>query len=641
MAETSLRHKLAAVLAADAAGYSKLMQADEPATIAELDACREIFRRQIEDHHGRVVDMAGDSVLAEFETATGAIRAALAIQTEIAGRISSLPEGRRMLFRIGINLGETIGKADGTIYGDGVKLAARLQTLAEPGTVCVSEAVAAQARGRLDATFVAMGVHAVKNIAEPVRAFRVAPVGASVKSSRLTPGWPRKRAAIALGAVALILGVGATVWYLHLGAVPSADSSSASPSPILALPKGPSIAVLPFANLSGDPGQEYFTDGITEEIITELTRFHDLFVIGRNSTLKYKAKAADVRDVGRDLGVRYVLEGSMRRSSGRIRVTAQLLDASNGAHLWAENYDRDLTAEDLFAIQDEITRHVVATVAQPYGVISRSAMSAVKAKRPESLSAYECVLRYWSYEETLTAAEHLRMRECLESAVQAEPQYAEAWALLSSTYRHEALFQFNPRSDAPPPLDRALFAAQHAVELDPRNEIARVFLAVVHFQRREFDAFVREEERALVLSPNNSYILAAAGMWFTCMGQSDRGVALIKKAQTLNPYHPGWYHFPLALSHYSKGEYERAAAEFSAINTPGWYQMHAGLAASYGQLGRTEEARAAAKALLERKPDFLTDPRHFYRTRNIPHEVGERLMDGLRKAGLDIPPETP
>ena len=393
--------------------------------------------------------------------------------------------------------------------------------------------------------------------------------------------------------------------------------------------------------MSGDPGQEYFTDGITEEIITELTRFHDLFVIGRNSTLKYKGKGADVREVGRDLGVRYVLEGSMRRSGGRIRVTAQLLDASNGAHLWAENYDRDLTAADLFAIQDEITKHVVATVAQPYGVIARSAMSAVKAKRPESLSAYECVLRYWAYEETLTPAEHLRMRDCLESAVQTEPQYAEAWALLSSIYRHEVLFQFNPRSEPPPPLDRSLSAAQHAVELDPRNEIARSFLAVTHFQRREFDAFVREEERALALSPNNSYVLAAAGMWFSCMGQWDRGVALIKKAQTLNPYHPGWYHFPLAMSHYGKGEYEQAAAEFANINTPGWYQMHVGLAASYGQLGRTQEAQAAVKALLERKPDFLADPRHFYRMRNIPNEVGERLMDGLRKAGLDIPPETP
>lgn len=335
-----------------------------------------------------------------------------------------------------------------------------------------------------------------------------------------------------------------------------------------------------------------------------------------------------------------MLEGSVRRSGETIRVTAQLVEAIKGAHLWAETYDRNLTAADLFAVQDEITEQVVATVAQPYGVISRSAMSAATAKRPESLSAYECVLRYWAYEETLTPKEHLRMRGRLETTVQTEPQYVEAWALLSSIYRHEVLFQFNPRSEPPPPLDRALSAAKRAVEIDPRNEIARSLLAVVHFHRREFEAFAREEDRALALSPNNSYVLAAAGMWLSFSGQWDRGLALIRKAQALNPYHPGWYHFPLAINHYRKAEYDQAAAEFAKINTPGWYQMHAGLAASYGQLGRKQEAQAAVKTLLERKPDFLADPRHFYRMRNLPDELGERLMDGLRKAGLDIPPET-
>ena len=215
------------------------------------------------------------------------------------------------------------------------------------------------------------------------------------------------------------------------------------------------------------------------------------------------------------------------------------MDAGRGGHLWAETYERNLTAADLFAVQDEIVKQVVATVEQPYGVIARSAMSAAKAKAPETLSAYECVLRYWTYEETLTPKEHLHMRDCLESAVQTEPQYIEAWALLSSIYRHEILFGFNPRPGATPALDRALSAAQRAVELEPRNEIARLFLATVHFHRREFEAFVREEERALALSPNNSYALAASGMWLSFAGNWDRGTALIKKAQALNPYHHG------------------------------------------------------------------------------------------------------
>ena len=405
---------------------------------------------------------AGDAVLADFTTVSDALNCAVAVQKAIKERNEAIPEGKRVQFRIGLNLGEVIVDR-GEVYGNGVNVAARLETLAEPGGICVSGNVVDAVGAKLPLRYEYLGEHRVKNIDKPVRAYRVAEAQQALSWQRSRflllkrLGSTRPRSFVFAGLVVLI--VATLAWRFSPIEFQRTD-------PILALPKGPSIAVLPFTNLSGDPAQDYFTDGITEEIITEFTRFHELFVIARNSTMRYKGKAVDVREVGRDLGVRYVLEGSVRRSGETIRVTAQLLEASKGALLWAETYDRNLTAADLFAVQDEITEQVVATVAQPYGVISRSAMSAAKAKRPEGLSAYDCVLRYWAYEETLTPKEHLRMRGCLETAVQTEPQYVEAWALLSSIYRHEVLFQFNPRSEPPPPLDRALSAAQHAVEID-------------------------------------------------------------------------------------------------------------------------------------------------------------------------------
>jgi adenylate cyclase len=317
---SDLKQRLAAILAADVAGYSRLMAADERATVASLDAARTVFRSQIESNQGRVIDMAGDSVLAVFETATGAVSAALSIQREINLSGEKNPDDRRMRFRIGIHLGDVIEKADGTIYGDGVNIAARLEGLAAPGGITISDAVHGAVRGKVAASFADQGEQQVKNISHPVRAFAV-----------------------------------------------RADGGSA-PKPVraageidLSLPDKPSIAVLPFANMSGDPEQEYFTDGITEDIITELSRFQSLFVIARNSSFTYKGKAVDVRQISKELGVRYVVEGSIRRSGNRVRVTAQLIDSFSGNHLWAEKYDRVL--EDIFAVQEEVTACIVSAIA--------------------------------------------------------------------------------------------------------------------------------------------------------------------------------------------------------------------------------------------------------------------------------------
>ena len=345
-----LRQRLAAILAADVAGYSRLMAGDERATVAALDSARAIFRTRIEAHQGRVIDMAGDSVLAVFETATGAVSAALAIQKEVNSSAGTVSEDRRMRFRIGMHLGDVIEKEDGTVYGDGVNIAARLEGLAEPGGLTISDSVHNAVRGKVTASFVDQGEQQVKNIPHAVRAFAVRVSGDA-----------------------------------------AAKTSPAAGEIDLSLPDKPSIAVLPLANMSGDPEQEYFTDGITEDIITELSRFHALFVIARNSSFTYKGKAIDVRMVAKELGVRYVLEGSIRRSGNRIRVTAQLIDALTGNHIWAEKYDRVL--EDIFDVQEEVTRAIVAAIA-PH--IETSEMERSRRARPGSLSAYEVAMRGWA-----------------------------------------------------------------------------------------------------------------------------------------------------------------------------------------------------------------------------------------------------
>ena len=352
MNQTGLKQRLAAILAADVAGYSRLMAADERATVAALDAARKVFRSHIESSQGRVIDMAGDSVLAVFEIATGAVSAALAVQQQLKTLVAGVPEDRRMRFRIGVHLGDVIEKPDGTIYGDGVNIAARLEGLAEPGGITISDSVRIAVKGKLAASFEDRGEQAVKNIPDPVRTYRVRAQGATQGQAK-----------------------------------PAAGAGEID----LSLPDKPSIAVLPFANMSGDPEQEYFTDGITEDILTELSRFHSLFVIARNSSFSYKGKSVDVRSVAKELGVRYVLEGSIRKSANRIRVTAQLIDALTGNHLWAEKYDRVL--EDIFAVQEEVTRAIVAAIA-PH--IETSEMDRSRGARPGNLSAYEVAMRGWA-----------------------------------------------------------------------------------------------------------------------------------------------------------------------------------------------------------------------------------------------------
>ena len=407
------------------------------------------------------------------------------------------------------------------------------------------------------------------------------------------------------------------------------------------MPTGPAIAVLPFNNMSSDSSQDFFADGITEQLITELSRFRNLYVIARNSTFAYKGRAVDIRQVGRELNARYVVEGSVQRRGDEVRVNVQLLDANTGAHLWAESYERSLKNAKVFGVQDDITERVVSAIGDTHGAIFQSTFEQSAGKGTTSLGAYECVLHSYAYWRVITPAVHLKVRDCLERAVRLDPRYAEAWASLARMYVEEYSQGFNSQPD---PLGRAISAAQRAVELDPRSQLAYMSLAAAHFFRHEIDAFNVAANRAIALNPNSADTLAWAGIFVTYANQEDpsqraRGVAIMRKAIAMSPAYPTWYHFPIAWDYYYNDQYEQALAEARKINMPGYYWTRALLITIYGALGRAEDAKADIAALRELKPDFPETMREETRKWNTPEHFISRNVANLRRAGLDIPDE--
>jgi adenylate cyclase len=594
-----IERRLAAILSADVAGYSRLMGDDERATVLTLTDYREVFSDHIARHKGRVIDSPGDNLLAEFASPVEAVDAANDIQHELGRRNRQLAEHRQMQFRIGINLGDVIAKKDGTIYGDGVNVAARLESLAQPGGIIVSATVFDHAENKLPVAFEFAGEHRVKNIAKPVRVYRV--LGDLGEKSKK----------------------------------PTDTESASADDPVLAMPTGPTIAVLPFTNMSSDPEQEYFSDGITEEIITELSRFQTLHVLARNSTFQYKGRAVDVRSVGKELGARYVVEGSIRRAADTIRVTAQLLDVKDGTHLWAETFERELTASNIFDLQDEITRKIVAVIGDTYGAISAAERTDRTRRSTESIDAYQCVLAAHAFYVGPSVHKHSDVRARLERAVELDPSYADAWAWLAAMYREEHSSGFNPRPGA---LDRAEKAATRSIDLDQRNQEAHLVLSHVYFFRREFELARVQAERTIALNPNSPDLLASLSYTIALSGDWDRGVALAEKAIMLTRDPPKWMYWTPLWNHYRKGEYDDALAKAHQASIPGNYYTHVNLAMIYGQIGRMQEAKAELDKLLALVPDFPKKARA-----SLPYmgtgDFLDQVIDGLRNAGLDIPDE--
>ena len=566
MGSTELKQRLAAILAADVAGYSRLMAADERATVAALDAARAVFRTHIESNRGRVIDMAGDSVLAVFETATGAASAALAIQRELNASSSSAPEDRQMRFRVGVHLGDVIEKTDGTIYGDGVNIAARLEGLAEPGGITVSDSVRNAVKGKVSAEFDDQGAQTVKNIAEPVRAYRVRAEGAA--AARATPS------------------------------VGEID---------LSLPDKPSIAVLPFTNMSGDPDQEYFTDGITEDIITELSRFQSLFVIARNSSFTYKGKAVDIKQVGKELGVRYVLEGSIRKAANRIRVTAQLIDTLTGSHIWAEKYDRVL--EDIFAVQEEVTECIVGAIAPQVD----AAETLRSRRRPGNLTAYELAVRASalaaeSQQKSDVAARNEALRLGRE-ALALDPQSVQALSAIA--YAQWLHVVWRTTGDRHAAWREAMDALMRAIAIGPSSALHAMRALLLAFAPGggHWDEARIEAELAWRLNPQDFFALGPCGYILANVGQPMEGIRLLERALRINPRDPRAFfaYANLANAHVAAREYAKGLewARRATGSAPNYGEAFLHTAALYVGLGDIDKAKSALERARVLAPEFI------------------------------------
>ena len=587
-----LPRKLAAILYADVAEYSRLTGEDEDATHRTLSEYLDLISSTIDRQHGRVMHYAGDAVLASFGAVIDALSAAVAIQNELRDRNEDLPDVRKVRFRIGVNLGDVI-EDRGDIYGDGVNVAARLESLAEPGGICIAESVRTAVGNKVEAGFVFMGEQKVKNVPEPVRAYRVVLEG------------------------------------------PQLAAAAGSPASGTELPDKPSIAVLPFTNMSGDSEQEYFSDGITEDIITALSRFPALFVIARHSSFVFKGRAIDLKEAGATLGVRYLVEGSVRKAGNRIRVTAQLIDATTGDHIWAERYDRSI--EDIFDVQDEVTNAIVATLP---GQIEKAVMERSERKRTENMTAYDYLLRGNLYFHRISHDDLLEAKRLYAKAIELDPKFALAYSRLAACYNMLAGMGFESEDT----WNETLTTVQRALALDSNDNWAHLTLAWTLLRRHRFDEGEEQFEKTLALNRNDAQCISWLALGFVYLGRTEEAYALIRDAMRLNPFHPNSYHHVLGHAAYFTGRYDEAVREFRRGGEYGiWHR--ANLAAAYGQAGRLEEARAEWVIFAETRRKQLTQsgaPQPATDLELVRERLGrfrreidrERYVDGLRSAGL-------
>jgi adenylate cyclase len=582
-----MERRLAAILAADVVGYTRLMGADESGTLQRLKAQREdVLEPLIAAHRGRIVKLMGDGLLVEFGSIVDAVVCAVAWQEAVAEKEADRAEATRLRFRIGINLGDVIVDGD-DIYGDGVNVAARLEGLAEPAGICLSGDAFRQVRGKTEAQFEDLGEREVKNVAEPLRVYRIAgdgPTAASVP--------------------------------------PTAET--------LALPDKPSIAILPFTNMSGDPEQEYFADGVSEDIITALSRIRWFFVIARNSSFAYKGQATDVKQVAQELGIRYVLEGSVRKGGNRVRITAQLADGTTGNQVWARRYDRELA--DIFDLQDEITETIVGAIEPELGKAERER---AKSKRPDNLDAWDLYQRGMSHLYRYTKVDLAEAQGLFRSAVELDPNQGPAYSGLAEAYYYEVVYGF--ADSVADNRERAIEPARRAVALDAEDAGARCTLGRIHYLRREHGPAIMELEAALELNPSLALAHYGLGAALVFSGRASESFPHLETAIRLSPHDPNMGSFLVrsADAKYFMRDYEDAVAwAVKALRQPNFqWSRYAVLLAALGQLGRVDEAKRHLQDLLGHRPDFtvsfVRDTHLFGNSEDFDH-----YLDGLRKAGV-------
>jgi adenylate cyclase len=621
-----LERKLTAILCADVFGYSRLMGEDEEGTLLTLSACRKIIDSLIERHHGRFVNSAGDSILAEFASVVEAVNCGVSIQRALRHENAESRLERRMQFRIGVNLGDVMVEGD-QIYGGGVNVAARLESLADPGGICISGTVHEQVRDKLTLTYEDRGEQEVKNIARPVRVWRVKLDGAIPAAQgphRIGRVWTQT-APLSLAIIAIAIATFVIVQ--HVSFKPQHTSASIPPheKPALPLPSIPSIAVLPFTNLSADPNQEYFSDGLTDQLIGDLSRLPGLFVIARNSSFSFKGKAIDERVVGRALGVKYLLEGSVRKTPEQVRIGVELVDASSGAEMWSENYDRLL--KDIFAVQDEIVRKVTTTL-DLLLELQKFPRYQAQFQRTQSLEAFDDYLRGGEYSWRLDQDDNQKARHWATKAIELDPEYANAFALLAYTYTMAVLFRqsTNPAED----LSQAYRLAQKALTLDDSNSQALTALCTVGYLAKRFDEAVAACQRAVARDPNfvGGYVELSSAV--VAENGPEEAVRAANTAMRLDPIHQDFYAYFIAAPLNEMGRYQEAIPllkrHIQAYPDNVW--AHVGLAVDYIELGRQQEARAEAAEVKRISPDFT------YADFTRDPTFNRHFENGLRRAGI-------
>ena len=627
MTEKRAKRKLSAILSADVKGYSRLMREDELSTVRKLEAYRQVMTTAILKYCGRVVDSPGDNLLAEFASVVDAVESAVEIQKELGVKNAGLSKSRKMEFRIGINLGDVIEEGD-RIYGDGVNIAARIEGLAEAGGISVSGTVFEHIKEKLTLEYEHQGDKTVKNISQPVKVYRILSgpdaSGKGAVKERQAPGKRRWISSAAVAAVIIAVG-GIAIWQFYFRRL---SIESASMEKIaFSIPDKPSIAVLPFDNLSGDPKQKYFSDGMTEDLITDLSKISGLFVIARHSTFQYKGKSADVKKISRELGIRYVLEGSVRKAEGKVRINAQLIDATTGGHIWAERYDRDL--KDIFALQDEVTQKIVAALAVR---LTEDEQNRLLHKYTNDMAAYDFFLRGLEYLNQQSQRGNLQARKKFEKAIERDSKFALAYALNGRTHLMEWSmgWSIDPRS-----IEEAFELAKKAIALDNSLPAGHGLLGDVYLWKKKYEQAISALKTAVALDPNDADVLAGLSDVLSWSGKPEESVGLVKRAMRLNPRYPIWYLWALGHAYFLTGRHDAAIKTFKKAlsRNVNFMPAHVYLASIYIQQGRDEDARNEAAEVNRLSP--RTSLKAW--KQRLPYKdqsVLERLIDSLRKAGL-------
>jgi len=624
MPQEGFKRKLTAILSADVVGYSRLMDDNEEATVRTLNAYRDSMRALILQHRGRVVDTTGDNLLAEFTSVVDALGCSVKIQQELSERNTDLPPERKMEFRIGVNVGDVIEEED-RIYGDGINIAARVEALAEAGSICITGRAYDQVKNKLEFGYQFLGEHSVKNIPEPVRVYKVLTEPESAGKVLGVKRKNRRWAALAT-AIALVIGIGGLAgWYLYLKQSKRIDPASLDRM-AYTLPDKPSIAVLPFNNLSGEPDQEYFSDGITSDIITDLSKFRGLLIISSNTVFTYKGKPVKAKKVSQELGVRYVVEGSVQKAGDKVRINAQLIDTATGHHLWAERYERNL--KDIFVLQGEIVQTIVATLAIK---VDEAEIARAMRKDTTSLEAYDYVMRGWQYFSHRTRSANIKAKEMFRKAIELDPDYGDAyWALGLTQLLHATAGWTEFFSQT---IQQAQDLAKKALSLEESNAGPHALLGACYLFKGEYDLAISELQRAIKLNPNDPYGYRYLGWGLLYAGLTNDATKALETTLRLNPNTDAGSYFFLGLGYYLTGRYDDAIRTLKqgAGREYSHADIHIALAASYAQAGRLEDAASTAKMVLKLRPFFEFDS---YAMAFRKPADRERILEGLRKAGF-------